>query len=379
MVWDLGIVPGFSAIYRATPAPTRRLFKWGFDDAHKTSSFEYMDRLRRGIAAGYPNLRTFFSTGSMVDAVLNSGMPAPIDVQVSASDLNRTYSTAQELAARIRGLPGVGEVYIPQDMNYPAIRLDVDRIHAAELGLSPKEVVDNVITALNSNTMIAPNYWVDHQTGNDYFLTVQYYEHGRPSIHNSIDLTSIPLRAPNLPKPTTLDAVVKLENTETATQISHYQIQRVIDVYVAPAGEDLGKVSSEVSRLIGGLKLPSGLRINIRGMVEGMNQSFSSFAKGLSLAVVLLYLILVAQFRSFKDPILIMLAIPMGFIGVMLVLPLTHTTLNVMSLMGVLMLVGIAASNSILIVEFAHRLEEQQMSVEDAVIAVPAGSDCARS
>ena len=120
----------------------------------------------------------------MVDAVLNSGMPAPIDVQVSASDLDRSYSVAQDLAARIRRLPGVGEVYIPQDMNYPAVRLDVDRIHAAELGLSPKEVVDNVITALNSNTMIAPNYWVDHQTGNDYFLTVQYYEHGQPAIHN---------------------------------------------------------------------------------------------------------------------------------------------------------------------------------------------------
>jgi multidrug efflux pump subunit AcrB len=327
-----------------------------------------MDRLRRSLAASYPNLRTFFTSGSMVDAVLNSGMPAPIDLQVSASDLNRTYSVAQELVARIRRLPGIGEVYIPQDMNYPAVRLNVDRVHAAELGLSPKEVVDNVITALNSNTMIAPNYWVDHQTGNDYFLTVQYYERGEPAIHSFVDLKSIPLRAPNLPEPTTLDTVVKLENTETATQISHYQIQRVTDVYVTPSGEDLGKVSSEISRLIAGLKLPPSVRINLRGMVEGMNQSFRSFAVGLSLSVVLLYLILVAQFRSFKDPFLIMLAIPMGFIGVMLVLPLTHTTLNVMSLMGVLMLVGISASNSILIVEFAHRLEEQQMSVEDAVI-----------
>jgi multidrug efflux pump subunit AcrB len=368
VVSNIGIVPDFSALYSTNAGPYTATIQVELNESHKTSSFEYMDRIRRAIAAGYPNLRTFFSTGSMVDAVLNSGMPAPIDVQVSASDLNRTYSVAQELAARFRGLPGVGEVYIPQDMNYPAIRLNVDRIHAAELGLNPKEVVDNVITALNSNTMIAPNYWVDHKTGNDYFLTVQYYENGRPSIHNSIDLTSIPLRAPNLPKPTTLDAVVKLENTETATQISHYQIQRVTDVYVTPSGEDLGKVSSEVSRLIAGLKLPSGLRINLRGMVEGMNQSFRSFAQGLSLAVVLLYLILVAQFRSFKDPFLIMLAIPMGFIGVMLVLPLTHTTLNVMSLMGVLMLVGIAASNSILIVEFAHRLEEQQIPMEDAVI-----------
>jgi multidrug efflux pump subunit AcrB len=368
VVSNIGIVPDFSSLYTSNSGPYTATIQVELTESHKTSSFEYMDRLRRALAAGFPDLRTFFTSGSMVDAVLNSGMPAPIDLQVSASNLNRSYSVAQDLAARIRKLPGVGEVYIPQDMNYPAVKLDVDRVHAAELGLSPKEVVDNVITALNSNTMIAPNYWVDHRTGNDYFLTVQYYEQGQPAIHNLVDLKSIPLRAPTLLKPTTLDSVVKLESTETATQIAHYQIQRVTDVYVTPSGEDLGKVSSAISRLIGGLKLPSGLRINLRGMVEGMNQSFHSFAIGLSLAVALLYLILVAQFRSFKDPFLIMLAIPMGFIGVMLILPLTHTTLNVMSLMGVLMLVGIAASNSILIVEFAHRLEEQEISVEDAVI-----------
>jgi len=368
VVSNIGIVPDFSALYTSNSGPYTATIQVELNESHHISSFEYMDRLRREIANSYPSLRTFFSTGSMVDAVLNSGMPAPIDLQVSASDLNRSYSTAQDLAARIRRLPGVGEVFIPQDMNYPAVRLDVDRVHAAELGLNPKEIVDNVITALNSNTMIAPNYWVDHKTGNDYFLTVQYYEDGHPAIHNFTELKNIPLRAPNLALPTTLDSVVKLVNAETATQISHYQIQRVTDVYVAPSGEDLGKVSDEITALIARLKLPPSLRINLRGMVEGMNASFHSFAVGLSLSAVLLYLILVAQFRSFKDPFLIMLAIPMGFIGVMVVLPLTHTTLNVMSLMGVLMLVGIAASNSILIVEFAHRLEEQQMSVEDAVI-----------
>ena len=368
VVSNIGIVPDFSALYTTNAGPYTATVQVELNEDHKGSSFDYMDRLRREIANNYPNIRTFFSSGSMVDAVLNSGAPAPIDVQVSSRDLERTFNLAQNLAARIRRLPGVGEVYIPQDMNYPAVRLDVNRVHAAELGLSPKEVVDNVITALNSNTMIAPNYWVDHQTGNDYFLTVQYYEHGQPAIHNFIDLRSIPLRAPNLTEPTTLDTVVKLENTQTATQITHYQIQRMTDIYVTPSGEDLGKVANDIDKLIAGLKLPGNLRIDLRGMVQGMRSSFQSFAVGLSLSVVLLYLILVAQFRSFKDPFLIMLAIPMGFIGVMVMLPLTHTTLNVMSLMGVLMLVGIAASNSILIVEFAHRLEEHQMSVEDAVI-----------
>jgi HAE1 family hydrophobic/amphiphilic exporter-1 len=368
IVSNIGIVPDFSALYTTNSGPYMATIQVELNESHTVSSFAYMDRVRREIASQYPNLRTFFNSGSMVDAVLNTGAPAPIDLQVSSRNLELTYSVAQDLAGRIRRLPGVGEVYIPQDMNYPAVRLDVDRVHAAELGLSPREVVDNVITALNSNTMIAPNYWVDHQSGNDYFLTVQYYEHGQAAIHNLIDLRSIPLRAPNLPSPTTLDAVVKLEKTETATQITHYQIQRVTDVFVTPSGEALGKLADQIDGLIKGLKYPGNLRIDLRGMVQGMRASFRSFALGLSLSVALLYLILVAQFRSFKDPFLIMLAIPMGFIGVMLVLPLTHTTLNVMSLMGVLMLVGIAASNSILIVEFAHRLEEQQMSVEDAVI-----------
>jgi len=368
VVSNIGVVPDFSALYTTNAGPYTATIQVELNESHRVSSFEYMDRVQKEISTHYPDVRTFFSSGSMVDAILNSGRPAPIDVQVSSSHLREIYGIAQDLAARIRQLPGVGEVYIPQDLNYPGLRLDIDRVNAAKLGLTQKQIVDNVITALNSNGMIAPNYWVDYKTGNDYFLTVQYYEHGRPAIHNFEDLTNIPLRAPNLKQPTTLDSVVRLQNVQTPTELDHYQIQRVTDVYVTPAGEDLGKVSDEVQGVLKDMKLPASVRVNLRGMVEGMQQSFRSFALGLSLSAVLLYLILVAQFRSFKDPVLIMLAIPMGFIGVMFILPLTGTTLNVMSLMGVLMLVGIAASNSILIVEFAHRLEEQGKSVEEAVI-----------
>ena len=368
VVSNVGVVPDFSSLYTTNAGPYTATIQVELRENHRSSSFEYMDRVRREIANQYPDIRTFFSSGSMVEAILNSGMPAPIDVQVSGRSLRQTYGVAQELASRIGQLPGVGEVYIPQDMNYPGLRLDVDRVHASELGLTQKEVVDNVITALNSNSMIAPNYWVDHKSGNDYFLTVQYFEKGRAAIHNFADLTNIPIRAPNLKQPTTLDAVVKLQNVQTPTEVDHYQIQRVNDVYVTPAGESLGKIADEVQRTIKETKLPENVRVDLRGMVEGMNASFRSFAIGLSLSVVLLYLILVAQFRSFKDPFLIMLAIPMGFIGVLIVLPLTGTTLNVMSLMGVLMLVGISASNSILIVEFAHHLEQQGQSAGEAVI-----------
>ena len=390
IVSNIGIVPDFSALYTTNAGPYTATIQVALSDSHKASSFEYMDRMRRAIQTKYPELRTFFSSGSMVDAILNMGAPAPIDVQVSSRDLDKAYGVAQDLAVRIRKLASVGEVYIPQDLNYPAVRLNIDRVHAAELGLSQKEIVNNVITSLNSNTMIAPNYWVDHQTGNDYFLTVQYYESGKPAIHNFVDLRQIPLRGTadppkrgaidgvRLPAPaltagsvrpmTVLGSVANLEFSQSPTEIDHYQIQRIADVYVTPLGEDLGKVASQITALLKEQHYSDNIRITLRGMVQQMNDSFRSFAIGLSLSVVLLFLILVAQFRSFKDPFLIMLAIPMGFIGVLVVLPLTHTTLNVMSLMGVLMLVGISASNSILIVEFAHRLEEQGKSVKDAVI-----------
>ena len=368
IVSNIGVVNDFSSLYTTNAGQYTATIQTQLNDDHKVESRVYMDRVRDAVAARFPDVHTFFQSGSMVDAILNSGLPAPIDVQVSSRNLPLTYRLAQDFAARIRQMPGVGEVYIPQDMNYPALRLNVDRVHASELGLSQKEIVDNVITALNSNVMIAPNYWVDYKTGNDYFLTVQYYEHGRPSIRNLVDLKQIPLRAPNLIKPTTLDSVVKVENTQSPTEVDHYQIQRVIDVYVTPSGEDLRGVTKQIRTMLAEAAIPNNVRVDLRGMVDGMEQSFKSFAFGFTLSFILLFLILIAQFRSFIDPFLIMLAIPMGFIGVLITLPLTHTTLNVMSLMGVLMLVGIADSNSILIVDFAHKLEEQGLSVTDAAI-----------
>jgi hydrophobic/amphiphilic exporter-1 (mainly G- bacteria), HAE1 family len=365
---NIGVVNDISSLYTTNAGMYMATIQVALNEGHEGSSFVYMDRVKADIAARFPDVRTFFQSGSMQDAILNQGQPAPIDVQVNTRDLNLTYATAQDLARRIRQLPGVDQIYIPQDMNYPSVRMDIDRVHAGELGLSQKDVVDNVITALNSNIMIAPNYWVDYKTGNDYFLSVQYAENGKTAIHNLIDLKQIPLRAPNVKTPTTLDSVVKLVNLQSPTEIDHYQIQRVVDVYVTPSGEDLAKLRTGILKTIADAKLPSNIRVTLRGMVNSMDESFKSFGLGFGISFILLFLILVAQFKSWVDPFLIMLAIPMGFVGVLIILPLTHTTLNVMSLMGVLMLIGIADSNSILIVDFAHKLEEQGLSVADAVI-----------
>jgi len=395
IVSNIGVVPDFSALYTTNSGPYTATVQVQLNDSHHLSSFEYMDRVQEKMAKQFPDVRTFFSSGSMVDAILNTGKAAPIDVQVSSPNLEEIHGIGENLAAQIRQIHGVGQVYVPQDMNYPALRLDVDRVHAGELGLSQKDVVDNVITALNSNYMIAPNYWVDRKSGNDYYLTVQFFEKGQAAIHNMADLGQIPLRDPSggsdmncgpsghlslgTGQPawacageggatTVLNNVVSVKQVQTPTEVDHYQIQRVVDIYVTPAGEDLQRVTSAIRDILAKTNVPGNVRVNLRGMVEGMEASFKSFVFGFLISFVLLFLILTAQFKSFVDPLLIMLAIPMGFVGVLIILPLTGSTLNVMSLMGVLMLVGIADSNSILIVDFAHNLEKQGLSAKDAVI-----------
>jgi multidrug efflux pump subunit AcrB len=278
--------------------------------------------------------------------------------------MERSYRTAVALATKIHGIPGVSDVFIPQDIDYPALQLDIDRTRAAELGLNQREVVGDVITALTSNGMIAPSFWIDPKSGNDYMLTVQYPE---TQIKNLGDVAAIPVRSSKSANPTRLEALSRISRIESPTEVDHYQLRRVTDIYVQPSGEDLGRIASRIDQIIADTKIPDGLIVTLRGMVQGMRSSFASFGTGLILAVVLLYLILVAQFRSFIDPFLILLAVPTGLTGVLLTLYFTDTTLNVMSLMGVVMLAGIVVSNSILIVEFAHRLRESGLPVREAV------------
>jgi multidrug efflux pump subunit AcrB len=333
-------------------------------DGHKVGSYEYMRRVKERIARELPELTTYFQSGGLVDAVLNLGLPAPIDVQVGGGDMKKSYATALKLAIAIKGLPGVADAYIPQDIDYPALQLDVNRTRASELGLDQREVVDNVITALTSNAMIAPSYWIDPKTGNDYMLTVQYPEHQMKTLD---DLRAIPLHGPGDRQPTRLDMIGNLSRIESPTEVDHYQLRRTIDIYVRPLNEDLGKVATAIDGVIARTDIPEGLNVTLRGMVQGMRVSFRSFAIGLCLALVLLYLILVAQFQSFIDPFIILVAVPPGLTGVILILWLSGTTLNVMSLMGVVMLVGIAVSNSILIVEFTRHLRAEGTPVEEAV------------
>ncbi len=364
VVSNIGITPDFSVIYTSNSAPHTAFVQVSLKEGHKVGSYEYMSRVRAQINRQLPQLTTYFQSGGLVDAVLNLGLPAPIDMQVTGNDMLAAHAVAAEIASQVKELPGVSDVLIPQDVDYPALELDVDREKAAQLGLSQKEVVDNVITALTSNGMIAPNYWVDPKSGNPYLLTVQYPE---DSVKTLSDLKQIPLRGARILQPTFLDSVVTLRHISAPTEVDHYQLARVMDVYVSPKKEDLGKVTSQVEAIVAKTKLPEGVRVKLRGSVQGMRASFKSFGIGLILSVVLVYLVLVAQFSSWMDPFIILLAVPPGLAGVLLFLLATGTTLNVMSLMGVVMMVGIVVSNSILIVEFARHLHHQGKSVKDAV------------
>jgi HAE1 family hydrophobic/amphiphilic exporter-1 len=365
VVSNIGVMPDLSALFTPNSGMHTAFIQVGLKEDHKKSSFIYMNEVRRRIAAQIPQLRTYFQSGGLVDAVLNQGMPAPIDVQVSGMDLRANDRIAQDLARQIKSLRNVSDVYIPQDMDYPALEITVNRERAAQLGLSPKEVIDNLITALTSDVMIAPSYWVDPKSGNNYFVSVQYPENQVKSIE---DLKAMPLHSPNLKSPTYLNQVADIIPIQTPTEVDHYQLQRAIDIYVAPTGEDLGGPAKGIAQIIARSQLPANSRIDVRGLVVTMQSSFKSFGLGLFLAVLLVYLILVAQFSSFVDPFLIVLAVPTGIVGVLFTLAFTGTTLNIQSLMGIVMLQGMVVSNSILIVDFANVLREQGHNLREAVV-----------
>jgi multidrug efflux pump subunit AcrB len=365
LVDNIGVDNGFSAVYTSNAAMHTGFVQVGLKPGHRIGSYEYIRRIKRRMAQEMPELTPFFSTGSLVDAVVSMGAPAPIDIQIVGANLDSDNTVAQEIAGKLRQSAAIADVFMPQDLDYPSLRVDVDRLHAAKLGLTEKEVLTNLITSLDSNQMIAPNLWIDPRNGNNYFLTVQYPE---TQIRSIQDLRAIPLHADGIMQPTRLDMIAHIERIKAPTEVDHYQIRRKLDIYVRPSTENLGAAADDVRNVIAHVKVPGNVNLAVRGSAEAMNASFRSFAIGLTLSVVLLYLIMVAQFRSFVDPFIILLALPPGISGALLALVLTGTTLNVMSLMGLVMLAGIAMSDSILIVEFAHHLRSEGRRVREAVV-----------
>jgi multidrug efflux pump subunit AcrB len=364
IVSNIGITPDLSAIYTSNSGMHTAFIQVSLKEEHKTGSYAYMQKVRERLTKDFPDVATYFQAGGLVDSVVNQGKPAPIDIQIGGNNLQQAYDIAQVTAAKLKKLGSVNDVLIPQDLDYPGLELNINRVQAGLLGVSPKNVVDNVITALTSNGVISPSFWVDPKTGNSYMLTVQYPEN---LIKTMTDFKQIPLRSPDGLNTTPLQSVADIKQINTPTEVDHYQLRREFDIYVMPKKEDLSEVNKEVESTVGQLQPPHGVTVKVRGSVRDMDNSFSSFGIGLILAVVLVYLILMAQFASFSDPFIILLAVPPGLSGVLIFLLITGTTLNVMSLMGVVMMTGIAVSDSILIVEFVGTLRQEGMVLKQAL------------
>jgi len=365
IVSNIGVTPDLSAIYTPNSGMHTAFVQVSLKEEHSLSSFEYMQRVRAKLSTDLPEIQTYFQSGGLVDSIVNQGLPAPFDIQVSSNNMQEGYAVAHQLAQRIEALHGVSDVLIPQDIDYPGLALNIDREQASLEGLTPENIVDSVITAMTSNGVVAPSYWIDPKTGNNYMLTVQYPE---TQVQTLNDFKQIPLRSADGKNTTPLETVASIKSINTPTEVDHYQLRRVFDVYVMPKGEDLSAVGKQVSQIVDATHPPRGTVLSIRGSVNYMTASFKSFAIGLILSIVLVFLILMAQFASFVDPVIILLAIPPGLAGVILFLLATHTSLNIMSLMGVLMMTGIVVSDSILIVEFTSHLRTQGLKLEDAII-----------
>jgi multidrug efflux pump subunit AcrB len=364
IVSNIGITPDLSAIYTSNSGMHTAFIQVSLKEEHKTGSYSYMQKVRERLTKDFPDVATYFQAGGLVDSVVNQGKPAPIDIQIGGNNLQQAYDIAQTTVAKLKKLASVNDVLIPQDLDYPGLELNINRVQAGLLGVSPRNVVDNVITALTSNGVISPSFWVDPKTGNSYMLTVQYPEN---LIKTMTDFKQIPLRSPVGANTTPLQSVANIKEINTPTEVDHYQLRREFDIYVMPKKEDLSEVNKEVESIVGQIQKPHGVTVKVRGSVRDMDNSFSSFGIGLILAVVLVYLILMAQFASFSDPFIILLAVPPGLSGVLIFLLITGTTLNVMSLMGVVMMTGIAVSDSILIVEFVGTLRQGGMALKQAL------------
>ena len=364
IVSNIGITPDLSAIYTSNAAMNTAFIQVSLKEDHKTGSYAYMQKARERLTRNFPDVQTYFQAGGLVDSVVNQGKPAPIDIQIGGNDLEQAFDIAQSTAAKLKGLGSVNDVLIPQDLDYPGLELNINREQAGLLGITPENVVDNVITALTSNGQIAPSYWIDPKTGNNYMLTVQY---PLKQIQTMTDFRQIPLRSPGNPNTTPLQSVADVKDINTPTEVDHYQLRREFDIYVMPKKEDLSQVNGEVEKIVGKIQKPDGITVKVRGSVRDMDSSFSSFGIGLILAVILVYLILMAQFASFSDPFVILLAVPPGLSGVLIFLLVTGTTLNVMSLMGVVMMTGIVVSDSILIVEFVGTLRREGRELKEAL------------
>jgi len=357
VISNLGVLLDWPAAYTPNSGSQDAFILVQLAEHHGRSTFDYVDELRKRLPQQFPGTEFSFDTGGMLSAALNGGLPSPINIQIEGNKLETAHEIAEKIKRYAETVPGAVDVRIQQRLDAPQINIDVDRVKAAQVGLTQEEVVKNIVTALNSSINFAPSFWIDEKNGNHYFIGAQYRESDIQSINTILD---IPITGKNQPTPVALRTVAKFSRGTAYSEINHLNITRVTDVFVNVRGRDVGSVAGEIERYIDNIKsdraqVPEGYSIQMRGEVQTMHESFKSLGFGFFLAVVLVYLVMIVEFRSFLDPFIVMFAVPLGLIGVAWMLFLTHTFLSIQSMMGIIMMVGIVVSFSVLMVDFANR------------------------
>lgn len=322
-------------------------------------TWQYVKQLRQKLEAQFPQLTFFFQPADIVTQILNFGLPAPIDVQVIGPSRNRkaNYTIAKQIEAQIAKIPGTADVHLHQIVDAPELRINVDRTQAQQIGLTQRDVANNLLTSLSSSGQTSPNYWLDPVKGVSYLVAVQVPQY---KINSLEALQSTPITN-NSTSPQLLSNLATVQRRTTMAVVNHYNVQPVYDVYANVQGRDLGAVSRDIDKVLGQFrrKLPRGSSIVVRGQVETMNASFLGLGVGLLFAIALVYCLMVVNFQSWIDPLIIMMALPNALAGIIWILFVTNTTFSVPSLMGAIMCIGVATANSILLVTFANeqRLE----------------------
>jgi len=332
---------------------------------------QYQQAIRTELARDFPDTRIYFQAADIVSQVLNFGLPAAIDAQIQGFDLDADYAIASRLEDRMARIPGLTDLRIAEPLDYPTVRVNVDRTKALELGIAEADVASSMLTALSTSFLLQPNQWLDPSNGVNYSVLLQTPQH---MIDSFQALGAIPLSGTRAEtqRPQLLSNVATISQGISPAVIAHYSVQRVIDVNAGVHGRDLGGAAAAVRRAIAELgDLPAGTKITIRGQSEAMRQSFTTLGEALILAVILVYLLMVANFQSWLEPFIILLAVPGALAGVLWMLVLTGTTINVESLMGAIMAVGVAVANGNLLITFANELRED--GYDPVAAAIEAG------
>jgi multidrug efflux pump subunit AcrB len=328
-------------------------------EGHQHSTWDYVRELRKTLNRDFPELSFFFQPADIVGQILNFGLPAPIDIQVVGplANARANYALARQIERRLTRIPGAADVHTHQVVDVPELMFQVDRTRAQQLGLTQKDVANSLLISLSSSTQIAPNYWIDPKNSVDYPVSVMTPQY---RVDSTSELLRTPIHAAGRTSPQLLTNVGGLERDTTASVVNHWNVQPLYDVYANVQDRDLGAVAVDVDNVLAEMtpKLPKGSFFETRGQIATMRSSFRGLAMGMVFAILLVYFVMVVNFQSWLDPFIILMALPGALGGIVLMLFVTQTTLNVPSMMGAIMSIGVATANSILLVNFANDLRE---------------------